>query len=552
MSGKQKKNDEELIQNIAKQFNNLNPNKLKEDIEKSKKLKESKDSNNELTKFAKTFIEKYSNSILTDEICKKMNYEIVSKLINLRADFLPLMNIYMMTTDKINSQILKRHFILKDKDLKKIENGDTEKAELPFIQFGINLSCTYNKNSYYQTFIKGILCYFKLAFKKDYLKEYIDDEYYDNIDKSKHYTDNDSTICDKFNKMLTNMCRIVKEESDKVLNENQEIIKPKIIKSTYQTLRIKARLHKNPLFETIYDDSKNNEEIFLKLNSLLNNDKIKSDDDLYTKIVSFKDEIENRIKSETTNIYMKESKSKQSTELFSIQKANTNLREENKKLNDKIDNLEEKYTAVIQQNNELNTRVNELNTRVNGLNTQVNGLNTQVENLTKQNNELKTQVNEQNTRIKQLEGKVEFMEPIVLSLIFRKVINYSIIKILEKYSAKIIVTQKRLQNNEIQYKITFIDSVNDIDKDVLNKLIDKIFSRKDEYNSDSHLINKDQPSFLPNLWDELKKSLKLSESEIATFDAIITTDIMAGFNFGADDLSVKSYLKKIDINKSGK
>lgn len=525
MSEKQKKNDEEeLIQNIAKQFNNLNPNKLKEDIEKSKKLKESKDSNNELTKFAKTFIEKYSNSILTDEICKKMNYEIVSKLINLRADFLPLMNIYMMTTDKINSQILKRHFILKDKDLKKIENGDTEKAELPFIQFGINLSCTYNKNSYYHTFIKGILCYFKLAFKKDYLKEYIDDEYYDNIDKSKHYTDNDSTICDKFNKMLTNMCRIVKEESDKVLNENQEIIKPKIIKSTYQTLRIKARLHKNPLFETIYDDSKNNEEIFLKLNSLLNNDKIKSDDDLYTKIVSFKDEIENRIKSETTNIYMKESKSKQSTELFSIQKANTNLREENKKLNDKIDNLEEKYTAVIQQNNELNTRVNEL----------------------------KTQVNEQNTRIKQLEGKVEFMEPIVLSLIFRKVINYSIIKILEKYSAKIIVTQKRLQNNEIQYKITFIDSVNDIDKDVLNKLIEKIFSRKDEYNSDSHLINKDQPSFLPNLWDELKKSLKLSESEIATFDAIITTDIMAGFNFGADDLSVKSYLKKIDINKSGK
>ena len=94
--------------------------------------------------------------------------------------------------------------------------------------------------------------------------------------------------------------------------------------------------------------------------------------------------------------------------------------------------------------------------------------------------------------------------------------------------------------------------MNDIDKDVLNKLIDKIFSRKDEYNSDSHLINKDVPSFLPNLWDELKKSLKLSESEIATFDAIITTDIMAGFNFGADDLSVKSYLKKIEINKSGK
>ena len=538
MSGKQKKNDEELIQNITEQFDNLNPNELKEDIEKSRKLKESKDSNIELTNFAKSFISKYSNSKLTMEVFKKMNYEIVSKLINLRADFLPLMNIYMMTTDKINSKILKRHFILKDKDLKKIEDGDTEKAELPFIKFGINLSCTYSKISYYHTFIKGILCYFKLAFKKDYLKEYIDDEYYDNIDIPKHYTDNDSTICDKFNKMLTNMYRIVKEESDKEVNESQEIIKPKIKKITYQTLRVKARLYRNPEFESIYDDSKNNEEIFLKINTLLNDDKIKSDDDLYAKIVSFKVEIENQIKSEETNMYIKESKSKKNTELFSLQKSNNNLREENKKLNDKIDNLEEKCNTIITENNELKT--------------QVENLTKQNNEIIKQNNEIIKQNNELNTRVKQLERKVEFMEPIVLSLIFRKVLNYSIIKILEKYSAKIVVSQKRLQNNEIQYKITFIDSVNGIDKDVLNKLIDKIFSRKDEYNSDSHLINKDVPSFLPNLWDELKKSLKLSEAEITTFDAIITTDIMSGFNFGADDLSVKSYLKKIEINKSGK
>ena len=54
------------------------------------------------------------------------------------------------------------------------------------------------------------------------------------------------------------------------------------------------------------------------------------------------------------------------------------------------------------------------------------------------------------------------------------------------------------QNNEIQYKITFIDSVNNIDKDTLNHLINNMFSRKNIYNSDSHLINKTLPSFIPD------------------------------------------------------
>ena len=473
MSGNQKKNDEELIQNIAKQFDNLKPNELKEDIENGKKLKESKDLNNEMTNFVKSFIKKYSNSILTDEICKKMNYEIVSKLINLRADFLPLMNIYMMTIDQTKSKILKSHFVLKDKDLKKIEDGDTEKTKLSFVKFEINLSCTYSKDSYYHKFIKGILYYFKFAFEENYLKEYINGEYYENIDKAKFYTENDSTICDSFNKMLADMDRIVSEESDKDLNESQEIIKPKIKKDIYQLLRIKARLHKNPEFETIYDDSKNNEEIFSKIDALLNDDKIKSDDNLYVNIVYLKDEIENRINSEEINIWLNQLKSKQNTVLFSIQKDYNNLIKENKKAYDKIDNLEKKYNELIKQNNEIIKQNNEINTRIENLTKQINELNTQAENLTKQNSEL-------NTRLERLERKVEFMEPIVLSFVLRKVLNYSIIKILEKYSTKIKVTQQRLQNNEIQYKITFIDSVNNIDKDSLNKLIEAMLSKLDE------------------------------------------------------------------------
>ena len=86
MSGKQKKNDEELIQNITKQFDNLNPNELKEDIEKSRKLKESKDSNNEMTNFAKSFISKYSNSKLTMEVFKKIQAAAKQVLVEQKLD----------------------------------------------------------------------------------------------------------------------------------------------------------------------------------------------------------------------------------------------------------------------------------------------------------------------------------------------------------------------------------------------------------------------------------------------------------------------------------
>ena len=65
--------------------------------------------------------------------------KIISKLINLRKDFLPLIKIYMITKDEMKSKILKNHFVLKDKKLTKIENGSTDTVELPYLKFGVNL-----------------------------------------------------------------------------------------------------------------------------------------------------------------------------------------------------------------------------------------------------------------------------------------------------------------------------------------------------------------------------------------------------------------------------
>ncbi len=113
------------------------------------------------------------------------------------------------------------------------------------------------------------------------------------------------------------------------------------------------------------------------------------------------------------------------------------------------------------------------------------------------------------------------------------------------------VTVEKLKNNESKYTIFFIHSVNNIDLDKLNNLVDHLFAKKDEYNEDSHLIKKDLPTFITDLWDKVKENLNLNPTEISVFDAIITNDIKSSFNFGAEDLSVKDYLKNVKIEEFG-
>ena len=143
------------------------------------------------------------------------------------------------------------------------------------------------------------------------------------------------------------------------------------------------------------------------------------------------------------------------------------------------------------------------------------------------------------------------MEPIALSLICRKAINHCIIKIIERYKNKIKFS-KIVVNNDFNYKIEFIDSVNNINIVNLNRFIDNMFAKKDVFNQDLHLNNKDLSKFITDLWDQVKKNLKLDNTEKNIFDAIITTDIKSCFKFRGDDLSVTNYLKNIDFNNFGK
>ena len=70
-----------------------------------------------------------------------------------------------------------------------------------------------------------------MIFKEKYLNEFISQEFFADIDESKYYIDNDSDMCSLLNKMLTDIYRILCEQSESDLNENQNKINPKIKKN---------------------------------------------------------------------------------------------------------------------------------------------------------------------------------------------------------------------------------------------------------------------------------------------------------------------------------
>ena len=392
-----------------------------------------------------------------------------------------------------------------------------------------------------------------MAFKENYLLEYIEIDYFRNLKESKVYKENSSSLENSIDKMLIDIDRVIFELSDKDENKNEKNNENKITKSKFEIFQFKAGLHTNKEIGNIFNKCKNDDEILKTVDKLL---EINKEGELHLPLLAFRDDIDAYIKKEKEEIEktnLKKTISSNYAEIFFNQKQIRDLQKGNNdlyKLKDEVKELKEQNNQLKINNNNLNNKYNNLNNKYNNLNNKYNNLNNKYNDLDSKYGNLVTEVN-------RLKEKVEFMEPIVLSLICRKVINYLIIKILQKYKRKIKVTLNNLKNknndneNDNQYKITFIDSVNNVDIKTLNNLMDNLFVNKEEYNKDSHLIKKELTSFIANLWDKVKENLKLNPTEIAAFDAIITNDIKSSFNFGAEDLSVKNYLKKVKIEEFG-
>ena len=497
----EKNSEEKYIDNIAKLFPAPNIDQLKKDIETAKKIEQKF-----RTKYVNKFIEKYSKDEIDNRKADQMIHDIISQLIKEKKDFNLFMQIYLKTADsQLAIGILKKFYILKDKNPKKIENGDFEinlDGNTNNIEFGVDLLCLYDKEHFFKKFVKGILAYFKLIFDNDYFYQYVNKEILKKMNNPKDYFDNEFEIYNSLYNMLNDMNRTIYKKTnnfEKCENKEEEAKVKKLPQLKYKIFVIQAQLYKTPGILNIYNESKSDDEIVAKLKTLIDNNK----DNFQLNILLM--HIEDYLKNEKIleeNEKFKEEISKDKAQNYFISKTLQNYEKDKEKLNKEI-------------------------------------------------SEMKSNINVLNNKVKTLEKKVNFMEPIVISLICRKAINYCIIKILKEYENKIIVTVSNNHVGKKVYKISFNDTVNKISKEEANKLIDDLFVKKDEYNEDSHLIGKEIPDFYKNIWSLVKERLNLEKSELNAFDAIFNEKIKSEFNFGAKDVSVSDYLDSIDLSKFG-
>ena len=69
-------------------------------------------------------------------------------------------------------------------------------------------------------------------------------------------------------------------------------------------------------------------------------------------------------------------------------------------------------------------------------------------------------------------------------------------------------------------------------------MTNNLFFRKNEFNSDSYLVNKDLSSIAYNIWEKVKESLFFDSVGEAIFDSLITEDIKSRFDFKIEKVNI--------------
>jgi hypothetical protein len=263
----------------------------------------------------------------------------------------------------------------------------------------------------------------------------------------------------------------------------------KMTSEKFEVFLIKAHLLNNKEIKKIYENSKSNDEILKVINENIVIEKDNKESDLYYNLIILREDIEAFIQKEKYDKEFAQMKKSNEENIAQINYNKTTIAKLTKE-NQDLYKMKEEMKELKEEKGRMTNNINNLNTRVNTL-----------------------------------ETKVNFMEPIVFSIITKKAVNYAIIQILKNYKKNIQVTQQTLENGDFNYTIKFIDSVNGVTKKNLNGLINYLFSRKDELNKVSHLIGKQLPPFIEDLWEKVEAFLNLNKDDKTSFDSIITQEI---------------------------
>ena len=370
--------NEIVIQKILKHFNELDQAEFQKDLDKAPKSDTNK-------KYLKEFVEKYSKKELNAQNIKEILHEIISKLVNLRQDFLSCIKIFLTIEDQEKAEALRCHYILKEEKLNKFKDGGINGNGDSYIEFGVSLSCIFEIETYYKKFIKGILGYFQAVFKENYLYEYIKSDDLKNFNELKFYEKNISSFNSSLNKMLIDMERVIFEHTNELENINSE---KKMPFSTFDIFQIRANLGDNDTIKEIYQKCNNNHEILREIRKLKEKTDEKKEKELFVNLRLFEYDVEKYIKEENDKIKIYNE--------FAKQKA----------INKKQEAINKKQEAT---NKELVTTIKNIETTIKKHETTIKNQETTIRSHGETISKLQNEINE-------LNEKVNFLEPLVLSL----------------------------------------------------------------------------------------------------------------------------------------
>ena len=377
--------NEIVIQKILKHFNELDQAEFQKDISKAQKSNTNK-------KYLKEFVQRYSKKELNAQNTKEILHEIISKLVNLRQDFLTCIKIFLTIEDQEKAEALRCHYILKEEKLNKFKDGGINGKGDSYIEFGVSLSCIFEIETYYKKFIKGILGYFQAVFKENYLYEYIKTDDLKNFSELKFYEKNISSFNSSLNKMLIDMERVIFEHTNELENINSE---KKMPLSTFDIFQIRANLGDNDKISEMYQKCNNNHEILREIRKLKEKTDEKKEKELFVNLRLFEYDVEKYIKEENDKIKIYNE--------FAKQKA---INKKQEAINKKQEAINKKQEAT---NKELVTTIKNIETTIKKHETTIKNQETTIRSHGETISKLQNEINE-------LNEKVNFLEPLVLSL----------------------------------------------------------------------------------------------------------------------------------------
>ena len=443
----------------------LNSEEIKSDIKTAK----DREKINHNTLF---IIRKYEKQNLNDKETRIIyNKDICLNLKDLKQDFIPLLQIYNILSDKQKSYKLKQYFRLQNNGESSNIEGEMDEYLEP-LALVLNLCFLYDEEKYYSNFVKEILNlidHFKVSYNPwCNITEYIDDKNGKNRYKTNNFAFRNCCIA-----IVKDINRIITEYElnkgkyihDSTQTDEKESL-DKISENKFKFLIRRAGLKYDDILLNIFNTSNNNDDILNKIKSLY-----KKDEEKYWEL---KDNLEEFL------------------EINNIKKNIINWKQKINTMDKAIKSMNKKIININKVIKEQNGKIDSQEKSTQNQNITISDLKTKIDHLSNENINIKKRLN--------------FLEIFFKASLSKEAINHCMNSIITKYKDSVIVEENKEDNS---FNVIVTKDINGVSVKDSNDLISSLLEKKDPCN-----ILTTAPNFLG-----------LNEKEKESIDGIITKDL---------------------------